>query len=173
MNTNKIHGNKPHNLCGKSLTALITVLVAASATISAHAALPIKNGGFETGDLTGWTITPAFDGGVTSAEAYRGSYSLELDAVDVVFQEVTAVKHFSALSFMAKAENPGRTGVALARVYYHDGDYDEVTFGSADLASGDWESIGVSLDSTKRVVLVEIGLGESYPIYIDAVALIP
>ena len=44
----------------------------------------VVNGGFETGDLTGWTVIPAATGsdyGVTSYAPHSGSYSLELGAV--------------------------------------------------------------------------------------------
>ena len=151
--------------------ASIGALLAVAATLSAHA-LPINNGGFETGGLAGWSTTAVFNGGVTSAEAYSGSYSLEMDAVDIVYQDLTTLKRFGRLTFKAKADAPITTGVAYATVDYADGSSSEVMFGGGCLSSGDWTAFELALDSTKRVIRVSFSVGESTPIYIDNVALI-
>ncbi len=45
----------------------------------------ITNGGFETGDTTGWTLYPAFDGSVTNVP-HTGMYSLLMKAIDPIEQ---------------------------------------------------------------------------------------
>lgn len=179
MHTTAILKNETPNRRLKSLAVLnpiqqllatsIVALLAISATPASHAQA-IKNGGFESGDLSNWDTTVVFDGGVTTAEAYGGSYSLELDAVDIVFQRVTSLKRFTSLTFMAKAADE-LTGIAIATVYHPGGSLDTISFG-AMLSADDWTAIELPLDSTKPVIKVLFGLGESTPIFLDHIALV-
>jgi hypothetical protein len=84
----------------------------------------VVNGGFETGNLTGWTPEdpPWWQGGVTSDEAHTGTYSLRLKEVDFIHQEfVPAVTTTGDLTLWAK----GTAGVPLnplgVTIYYSDG----------------------------------------------------
>ena len=149
------------------------------------------NGDFETGDLSFWTTFAGFDGGVTSAEAFRGSYSLELDPSDIVFQELGTPRRFEVLEFCAKVddqfwamtEDPDTDIIANAMVQYSDGSWRMLEFGT-DLSSDDYattsygehwrKGLSLPLDSTKQVVRVYFiaGCSNPAPIYIDHVRLL-
>lgn len=180
MNTTQMINNKTSHRCLKLLVAyhpvtrLLAVsilgLLAVSATFHAQA-LPIKNGGFETGDLTGWEAFPA--GVVTSAEAYGGSFSLELDPGCIVYQELDTLKRFGELEFYAKADDRLTDDTAAAFVVYRDGSSIGVEFG-ATLSDTHWTKVTFRLDNTKRVsgVLIWTTKSTPTPIYIDHVGLL-
>src|ERR1041385_6692313 len=101
--------------------ALLGSLAASLLGVGSHA-LPLVNGGFETGDLTGWSVMPAvFDGGVTSADAYAGVYCLELGPVDIVYQDLAFPDSYGALKFQAKSVETLSYGNRYAKVYWDDG----------------------------------------------------
>jgi hypothetical protein len=161
-------------------------LLTISATFRVHA-LPIKNGGFETGDLTGWGTIGGLDGGVTTAEAFRGSYSLELAPADIVYQELEISKCFETLEFSAKAddsfwtmtEDASTAILANAIVQYSDGALDIFEFGALlvsedyDPTSDNWKKFSFALDSAKSVarVFFVAGIHNPVPIYIDHIGL--
>ena len=149
---------------------LAASIIAVSAALGAHA-LPIKNGGFETGDLTGWTADSLWsDVGAIPYEAYAGSYSLNLGPEASVYQEITTLKRFGTLRFKAKGLTVSGTS-AYAVVEYGDGSSSELEFN--DLLSWAWETFELDLDSSKRIdrVWFESRDGGSL-IYIDNVALL-
>ena len=133
----------------------------------------IWNGGFELGALTYWSTTGTFDGGVTSAEAHTGGYSLEMGSMDFVQQSLTTKRSGPGrrLEFWAKASEPILTGPAYATVSYADGTSTSRMFGGTSLASGDWTHFQMVLHRRKDVVEVEFSVGESSPIYVDDVVL--
>ena len=131
----------------------------------------IRNGGFETGDLSSWSTTSAFDGEVTSAEAHSGTYSLRMDAVDSVSQSLFLKPKVQELRFWAKADVPITTGPAYATLYFTDGTSRSKSFGGGALASGDWTNFKLAVFMSKAVEKVEFSVGESTSIYIDDVSM--
>lgn len=140
-------------------------------TVTAAAANLIVNGGFETGDLTGWLMTIGTTGAVTSTEAHDGTYSMEMQAVDIIYQEFAAADKLHAKSLQFWAKGDIFAGPAYATVYYRDGTSDQLSFGGASLSSGDWTEFILMVKRKKVVVEVLIETGETTPIYVDDVRL--
>ena len=138
---------------------------------SASAGNLLVNGGFETGDLTGWLTTLATDGAVTSAEAHDGTYSMEMLAVDFIYQEFAPADKLHAKSLRFWAKGDVLAGPAYAIVYYRDGTSDQLFFGGASLSSGDWTEFFLTLKPKKVVIEALIETGETTPIYVDDVRL--
>jgi hypothetical protein len=158
---------KTHLFKTTFLISLATSWLALSAS-----ALPIQNGGFETGDLDGWSTPAVFYGGVTSAGAYAGSYCLEMHLTDFVWQDIATLKRFGRLRFKAKGSGPSGSASASAIVCYQDLSSSALDFGGASLSSGDWTAFELALDSTKRIIRVYFTVEVSTPIYLDNVALL-
>jgi len=114
-----------------------------------------------------------FGGGVTSAEAHTGSYSLLMESVDFVSQDLIKAdeKSYRFLEFCAKADEPWSTGPAYATVYYVGGLSQSLNFGGSSLSSGTWTNFKLRLRRVRKVDKVAFSVGESTPIYIDDVAL--
>jgi hypothetical protein len=86
----------------------------------------VVNGGFETGNLTGWTPEdpPLWEGGVTSDEAHTGTYSLRLEGVDFIHQEfVPGVTTTGDLTLWTKCTWGATLHMLAAVIYYSDGTY--------------------------------------------------
>jgi hypothetical protein len=158
------------NRAKQLLAASVLAAVAFAATLSAHA-LPIENGGFETGDLDGWTAdSPWSDVGVTSDETYAGNYSLYLGPEASVYQQITTLKRFVTLRFKANGWITAGCS-AYAVVEYYDGSSSEGEF--SDSLAPAWQTFELDLDSSKRIrrVWFENRDGGTL-IYIDNVALL-
>lgn len=155
-------------LIKRSSTSAALAVLALAAAGTANA-LPIKNGGFETGDLTGWST---LRGSVTSDDAYSGSYCLELDVVDSAWQYVTNREHFGSLRLKAKAACD-HTDLFLLHVIvtYHNGTADYYDLCESTLAFGEWQDFECALNSNGRVDGVTI-IAADLPVYIDNVALL-
>jgi hypothetical protein len=148
-----------------------SLALAASLSGAPLYALPIVNGGFETGDLTGWSVMPAaFDGGVTSADAYAGEYCLEMGPEDFVYQDLAFPDSYGAFRFKAKSATTLSYGVRNATVYSSDGTSRTKDF-SGSLSSTSWTDFTLPLDPSKIVVRVEFSVFDATPVYIDRVAL--
>lgn len=134
---------------------------------------PIRNPGFESGDLSHWSTSATFDGAVTGDESHSGDYSLRMEAMDLVYQDLAgeAERRYARLEFHALAEEAWSTGPAYATVYYLDGSSRSFSFGGSALGSGTWTRFELRLARRKRVDKVAFSLGESTPIYVDDVAL--
>jgi flagellar hook assembly protein FlgD len=84
-----MYGNK---LSKVSLLLVLTLCLFMAGTLVINPvfadAQRVVNGGFETGDLTGWTVQepPLWEGGVSKAYAHSGIYSLFLAQVDSIYQ---------------------------------------------------------------------------------------
>jgi hypothetical protein len=162
----------------KGLLFLVLVtftLTLASAQVGESILAPaenlLANAGFETGDLTGWSWTTVPDGDVTNTEANAGTYSMEMHAVDVIFQRFHPVDnlHAKSLRLWAKSNNVA-TGPAYATVYYLDRTSDQLSFGGA-LLSSTWTQFILNLTPRKVVTKFEIAMGEGDPIFVDDVQL--
>jgi hypothetical protein len=89
------------SLCALGLIlGLVLIGLAGLARADSVTAELVTNGGFETGDFTGWLITPAADGGSSINvvdSAHSGIYSAGFGAFDTLDDTIT----------MALATNPG------------------------------------------------------------------
>ena len=145
-------------------------LMAASEPI--EAANLLVNSGFETGNLHGWSVSPTTNGAVTTAQAHNGTYSMEMQAVDFIYQTFTKGDkvHAKLLRLYAKAASYVG-GPADAKVTYADGTVRSVSLKAA--TSAGWTKFTIGLDPGKEAITeVRIELGETPSIYVDDVQLI-
>jgi flagellar hook assembly protein FlgD len=137
----------------------------------------VVNGGFETGDLTGWTVEfpPQFDGEVTSTTSHSGTYCLRLGEVDFIHQAFTPpVSTTGDLSFWAKCDVGATLNPLGVIVYYSD---------ESSTSQGFWPTVGawsqytLPVDHAKLVSKIQFATWEMQfppPIYyyIDDVSLL-
>ncbi|MBU3966093.1 MAG: PEF-CTERM sorting domain-containing protein [Euryarchaeota archaeon] len=151
------------------LIILVGILITISTTTGTASEL-IINGGFETGDTTGWSLVgPVFDGSVTTVH-HTGTYSLSMGGMDYINQTFSpAVSTSGNLTFWGKASDTF-TGPAYATVTYSDATTSELMWGGG-MISTTWTQFTVPVDNTKLVSKVLFNTGETIPLYLDDVSL--
>ncbi|NTU43351.1 MAG: PEP-CTERM sorting domain-containing protein [Nitrospirales bacterium] len=83
---------------GKRLSMVLTILASTLLIVQCAAANMVTNGGFETGDFTGWTITPAASGSFLDVDsnwphsgvygAFFGAYDYQDDSISQTISTV-------------------------------------------------------------------------------------
>jgi len=154
----------------KILIVLIFVLSFSFCTTTFAVQL-IVNGGFETGDFTGWTPQdpPVFDGEITSIDSNSGIYSLRMGAVDWISQSFSSVATSGDLSFFAKGT--GFSGAANVRVDYSDTTFDDLLFGGAGVSNDSWTTFTLVVNNSLLLDKVTFSTFETDPILFDDISL--
>lgn len=136
----------------------------------------IVNGGFETGDFTGWTITEGSPE-VTSQEAYSGVYSACLPRDENVTSRIKQilsgypVAQITSLTFAAKIENESG-GSFTVKFYYSDGStYEDTELVADNLWNAPFD-VTEFLDPEKTLSGIEFYMAEPGTLYIDDVSLL-
>jgi len=91
------------------LLSLLTATVALFATHSAHAQI-ITNGGFETGDFTGWTQGGSVAPTINSTTPLAGSFSATVNVDSVLSQSGFDVGDAVTTSFLMRMDAPTVAG---------------------------------------------------------------
>ena len=132
-------------------------------TANAQTSEIIVNGGFETADLTGWTISGS--GGMTESEAHSGSYCVWLGGMTLLSQEFEPPEYPSGnLTFWAKAYLGGMYYDLWAIIVYNDGTNDTYSLPLPD-PYGAWTSYEVKVNVSKLLNGVKILTGEQWEAY--------
>jgi hypothetical protein len=148
------------------LTIFITCLFLFYIPTTATAVPLMVNGGFETGDFTGWNphASPVFDGSITNTDAHSGTYSLQMGAVDWIDQSFSSVTTTGDLTYWAKGT--GLSGPFNVRADYSDGTFSDATTGGASVPT-DWTMFTFSIDNTLLLTKITISTWETLPILFD------
>lgn len=150
---------------------LISVVISATPSALAQAEL-ITNGGFETGDFSGWTSLDF----VTSDHSHSGSYSAAKYFGYTVQEFSPAVTATGDLTFhwyekYASAPN----GYVLVGIRYDGEDWAETTKTGVIVTDGvnpsTWFKYTATVDTTKAITGIRIGRGTEGEGYIDDLSL--
>ena len=137
-------------------------------TANAQTSEIIVNGGFETADLTGWTISGS--GGIAESEAHSGSYCVWLGGMTLLTQEFEPPEYPSGnLTFWAKTYLGGIYSHLWAIIVYNDGTNDTYSLALPD-PFGAWTPYEVKVNVTKLLNGVQIltyEQSEAYPMLFD------
>lgn len=134
------------------------------AQASTHAAPVLVNGGFETGNLNGWSTwsgSPA----VTSAQAHSGSFAVAAFGNDAIRQDFAAVASADIGEFSFWVKRSGGPFDSL-RLFYGDGSFEDLLVSGN---SNDWTHFDVTsqLDAGKTLTGFFIFGTTSGPAYLD------
>lgn len=96
---------------------VLLALVGLCGTASANL---LVNGGFETGDLTGWSLIDYSGGGtfVTDADPYEGVYNLQPGANDRIYQIVDGAGISGVIQCEIESKDSGSTGQKYDITFY-------------------------------------------------------
>lgn len=148
----------------KSLIRVAAVSASLLASTFVQAAPLLLNGGFETGDLSGWTVA---DGApvVTNSEAHTGSFSVAAFGGDAIRQNFApvATEDISEFSFWVK-----RVGgpFDFLQLFYGDGS-NEVLLPSGPFSDWTFFDMTSSLDAGKTLTGFLIYGTTAGPAYLD------
>ena len=154
----------------RKIFLMLSVLISGFLATSAHATL--INGGFETGDLTGWMPGPTFDGAVTNLVANSGTYSLGMEGIDGITQTFSSETILGDLTLWVRAESLIFTGPTTVTVDYSDSTNTSLSIGGASLSDTSWTMFTLSLDTNKLLNSITIFTGETGTLYFDDISLL-
>ena len=128
-------------------------ILEASEIANAQSSELIKNGGFETGDLTSWTVNMG-SAGVTESEAHTGSYCVGLEGMTILSQGFQpALPPPGNLTFWAKRYPEGYYNDLDLIAIYQDGTNDSF---SLSLPDTEWTYYSLKINTTKLLNQIDI-----------------
>jgi len=137
------------------LALLLTILGSMSLVNSAYAAESVVNGGFETGNLTGWTKYPASGTGpyISKLGPHSGIYCAFVFDTTYIEQSFNppVTPGSNGLRWWNKGDSLANDGYTTVTITYSDGTTKSVN--AAD-TSGVWHWYVTSLDQTKKVAKI-------------------
>lgn len=138
---------------------------------NANVIILAKNGGFETGDLTDWTVTGTV---ISTTQKHAGTYSAKMTAIshaltqNIAYIPVDNLSAFEFWYYSATAGSGGAVGMTYT-VTYSDA---TTTAGTVDLTVYDtWTKVDLlsSLTATKTIIKFKLVDVDSTELYIDDV----
>ncbi|MCD4843006.1 MAG: hypothetical protein K8R25_00795 [Methanosarcinales archaeon] len=136
--------------------SIVVLLVFGSVSIpAAYAQLPvgpelITNGGFESGDGTGWSLGP--DDSVISGDASSGTYSSQIMPDGDASQFFPAVRTSGNLTFWGKCTSDSSCQVVVAVWHGNTGDYSTIDM------TNEWQQYTVPVDNNQESRGVAFGV---------------
>lgn len=136
--------------------SIVLLLVLGSVSIpAAYAQLPvgpelITNGGFESGDGTGWSLGP--DDSVISGDASSGTYSSQIMPDGSASQFFPAVRTSGNLTFWGKCTSDSSYQVVVAVWHGNTGDYFTIDM------TNEWQQYTVPVDNNQQTRGVAFGV---------------
>ncbi len=146
----------------------------------ASAAATLTNGGFESGSLSGWTLTgsgyaTANDNWITAAE---GTYFIRLNSNGSSLSQSGTDDLVVGTTFTLTGYARGDGGdYGTASIVFYDSSDDELDSTSIDISTGEWTSFSISLDAVDNAaywsVMLEstYGAGNYVDVYFDGLEL--
>lgn len=169
----------------------VVMLLVCALAVTSQAGL-ISNGGFETGDLTGWTAeTYSTSQSITvqsdAAYVYEGTYSAALWANDTtsswleIYQNIACTEGMEFTVSMYYLEEAGNWAGMGVNITYYDADWNYLDYEWVEVLSTSTEGTGSWLEFSQDYTAVtdaayaeiSIVMGNWGTVYVDAVSVVP
>jgi|GEM_PF-6749198 len=156
MDLNSLRGRATPGTYSIYLAANVYRPIALTVTVATSI---LQNGGFESGDLSGWTLTQG-SYGVLIASGHDGTYGLQLQGASQVRQQVNTVpgQTYSVTGWLRIAER-GTLNTATAAIEARDANSSTLGSASSNVGANDtgiWTPIGFSFVASSATTTIAL-----------------